>query len=82
MCVCVECDVQEFKSASADFVARDGRGIFFDSCLTHCQSLSSRSWNSIKVDGQSARETFGDWVYGRSGKSKEVDCAYPCNKSC
>ena len=57
-------------------------GAFFDSCLEHCQSLSDHTWNQIKVGGQTAAKTFGNWYFKRSGSTKEIDCAYPCNTSC
>ena len=63
-------------------IAAQTNGVFLDSCLIHCQSLSSKSWDSYKVKGQTIRETFADWYFNRTGEYKEVDCAYPCNLTC
>ena len=69
-------------AASAGFVANKARGYFFDSCITHCQSMSM-SWSKIMVGGQSAATTFANWYFQKTaGLGQEVDCAYPCNKSC
>lgn len=73
----------EFLNAAADFVSRDSRGVFFDSCLMHCQSLNNGQWNNLKISKQSARDTFADWYKGHtSATGKEVDCAFPCNPTC
>ena len=74
--------LQEFLNAAAGLMSRDGRGYFFDSCITHVQA-HTRTWNTIKVNNQTAAETFANWYFGRTtGSDHEVDCAYPCNKSC
>jgi hypothetical protein len=58
-------------------------GIFADSCLVHCQTLTDDTWTQFLVGGQSMRDTFSDWYYGRgSGRSREVDCPFPCNPTC
>ena len=74
--------IQEFQEAAYPVITSESNGAFLDSCLTHCQSLSDKSWNLIEVGGQSARKTFSNWYFKTSGMSKEVDCPYPCNKSC
>ena len=63
-------------NASTGFTANKARGYFFDSCITHCQSLGS-SWSKIMINGQSAATTFADWYFSRTGASQEIDCAYP-----
>lgn len=68
--------------AAAGFIANKARGYFFDSCVTHCQSMSSTGWSKTMVNGQTAATTFADWYFQRTGATQEVDCAYPCNKSC
>ena len=65
-----------------DIESRDGVGLFFDSCIRHCQSIDDSWFRTVRVDGQLARETFANWYFGRSGKTKVVDCEYPCNDSC
>ena len=67
--------------AATGFIANKARGYFFDSCVIHCQSLGA-SWGKITVNGQTAATTFADWYFQRTGVTQEVDCAYPCNKSC
>ena len=54
-------------------------GAFLDSCLVHCQSRDDLYWSQVSVAKQTAVETFGIWYFQRDGKTKEVDCAYPCN---
>ena len=67
--------------AAAGFIGNKARGYFFDSCVTHCQSLGG-SWSKTMVNNQTAATTFADWYFQRTGVTQEVDCAYPCNKSC
>ncbi len=75
--------IQAFKEAESPILVSKDNGGFLDSCLTHCRAESDHSWNSIKVNGQSIRETFGNWYFKKTGSSgKVIDCAYPCNKSC
>ena len=59
-------------------------GAFIDSCVIHCQSLSTTSWTQFKVDNQTVGDTFYAWMTGNTAvyKSKVVDCAYPCNPTC
>ena len=61
---------------------KDGQlqGVWIDSCLEHCQTLTDRQWTKILVSGQSAYDTFANWYFGRGGDSNVIDCAYPCNK--
>jgi hypothetical protein len=61
----------------------ESTGVFADSCLVHCQTLTDDTWTQFLVGAQSMRDTFSDWYFERSsGKTKEVDCAFPCNPTC
>ena len=73
--------MQEFKKASGPIVSSETNGAFLISCLTHCQSTST-GWTSRLIQNQTAAATFGDWYFNRAGIKNNVDCAYPCNKSC
>ena len=76
--------LQEFIEAAGPAIQSPTNGVFIDSCVVHCQSLSANTWTQYKVDGQTMGETIYAWMTGNSTshKSKEIDCAYPCNPTC
>ena len=77
------CVLQEFLSAVAPVTESKTNGMFVDSCLVHCQSLTAHSWSKVKVGGKTAVETFSSWYFNDGGKIKQVDCdKYPCNPTC
>ncbi|CAL0316002.1 unnamed protein product [Lupinus luteus] len=58
-------------------------GMFINSCFAHCQS-ESQDWlgrDSPRVNNKRIAEAVGDWYFDRK-KSKEIDCEYPCDKTC
>ncbi|XP_047342233.1 pectin acetylesterase 9-like [Impatiens glandulifera] len=59
-------------------------GMYINSCFAHCQSESQDTWlavDSPRVHNKTISEAVGDWYYGRR-ITKEIDCAYPCDKTC
>ncbi|KAE9611309.1 putative pectinacetylesterase/NOTUM [Lupinus albus] len=59
-------------------------GMFINSCFAHCQSESQDTWfgpDSPRINNKSIAEAVGDWYFERK-KSKEIDCEYPCDKTC
>ena len=75
--------IQQFLDQLAPALATESTGVFADSCLVHCQTLTDNTWTQFLVGGQSMRDTFSDWYFDRSsGKTKEVDCVFPCNPTC
>lgn len=59
-------------------------GMYINSCFAHCQSESQDTWlapDSPRVHNKTISEAVGDWYFSRS-KSKEIDCAYPCDNTC
>ncbi len=58
-----------------------GSGYYLDSCLIHCQTMSSSPWTTFKVGGKSMSQAVFDWYYN-STVTKLKDCDYPCNPSC
>ncbi|KAK7270487.1 hypothetical protein RIF29_23666 [Crotalaria pallida] len=59
-------------------------GMFINSCFAHCQSESQDTWfanDSPRVNDKTIAEAVGDWYFSRN-KIKEIDCAYPCDKTC
>ena len=60
----------------------ESSGVWFDSCFQHCQTIDDITLNKVKVDGQTFSETIRYWYDKSGGKTKVVDCAYPCNHSC
>ncbi|XP_011405404.1 PREDICTED: pectin acetylesterase 5-like [Amphimedon queenslandica] len=73
---------KEFKVAAAPVISSSTNGAFLNSCLKHCQSMSSYGWNGRLVKGQTAAATFSNWYFKKEGLKNVVDCPYPCNKSC
>lgn len=70
----------QFLSALEPATHNDHIGIFVDSCLQHCQTLTDNTWNDIMVEGSSMREAFELWYEGKP--LQYIDCAYPCNPTC
>ncbi|KAK6139504.1 hypothetical protein DH2020_026764 [Rehmannia glutinosa] len=59
-------------------------GLFINSCFAHCQSERQDTWfaNNSPVIGKKAIATaVGDWYFDRAN-IKEIDCPYPCDKTC
>ena len=57
-------------------------GLFVSSCLEHSQSLYDDTWTGIYVNGFSAAEAVGNWMFERTNQHHHVDCEFPCNPSC
>ncbi|KAL0715000.1 hypothetical protein Bca4012_021979 [Brassica carinata] len=81
--------LQEFRKqmvlALNSFSASPQNGLFINSCFTHCQSESQDTWfaeDSPKLNGKSLAESVGDWYFDRSDNVKDIDCPYPCDKTC
>ncbi|XP_031394654.1 pectin acetylesterase 9 isoform X2 [Punica granatum] len=59
-------------------------GMFINSCFAHCQSESQDTWfapDSPRIQNKTIAEAVGDWYFSRR-ISKEVDCPYPCDRTC
>ena len=74
--------LQEFLSQATPAIISTSNGFFGDSCLVHCQTLYDDTWSVYKVSGQLMSETFANWYFGRNGKTRVLDCTYPCNPTC
>ena len=60
-------------------------GYFFDSCFIHCQAINDDvAWSQIRVGSRSIVESFGDWYFERSDRTRLKDCDtdLPCNPTC
>ncbi|XP_051228662.1 pectin acetylesterase 5 [Lolium perenne] len=60
-------------------------GMFIDSCFTHCQTLSSMSWNSPtspRLGNKTIADAVGGWYSGRRRGVKDIDCPCPGNPTC
>ena len=74
--------LQEFMTAAEPVIKAQKSGVFIDSCLYECQSLSTYTWTQIKVGGKTAKDSFVEW-YKKDMKTKLVDCSsFPCNPTC
>ncbi|KAL4346948.1 hypothetical protein GQ457_17G025360 [Hibiscus cannabinus] len=59
-------------------------GMFINSCFAHCQSESQDTWlavDSPRIHDKTIAEAVGDWYFDRK-ITKEIDCPYPCDKTC
>ncbi|KAI4384771.1 hypothetical protein MLD38_002877 [Melastoma candidum] len=59
-------------------------GVFVNSCFAHCQSELQDTWfavDSPRVNNKTIAEAVGDWYFSRK-VTKEIDCPYPCDKTC
>ncbi|CAN6912409.1 unnamed protein product [Brassica oleracea] len=60
-------------------------GMFINSCFDHCQSALQETWlspTSPRIHNKTISKTVGDWYFGRGEDVKEIDCPYPCDKTC
>ncbi|XP_010056135.2 pectin acetylesterase 8-like [Eucalyptus grandis] len=74
----------EFLRALSAVGTSPSRGMFIDSCYTHCQAGTQETWlwnDSPVVAKTSIAKAVGDWYYERI-TSQKIDCAYPCNPTC
>ncbi|KAL0687740.1 hypothetical protein Bca4012_087417 [Brassica carinata] len=69
----------EFLSAVIGLGRSSSRGMFIDSCYTHCQTETQTSWfwqDSPILNRTTIAKAVGDWVYDRKLFQK-IDCPYP-----
>ncbi|KAF9595238.1 hypothetical protein IFM89_038092 [Coptis chinensis] len=80
----------QMLNAIKGFSVPQQNGLFINSCFAHCQSERQDTWfsdnsplvhNKEIVVMQGIAQSVGDWYFDRSGV-KEIDCPYPCDKSC
>ncbi|WCJ36663.1 Pectinacetylesterase family protein [Euphorbia peplus] len=63
--------------------ARHG-GMYINSCFAHCQSEAQDTWfapDSPRINNKTIATAVGDWYFSRR-ISKQIDCPYPCDKTC
>ncbi|KAH9687761.1 Pectin acetylesterase 8 [Citrus sinensis] len=71
----------QFLNALAGLGNSSSRGMFVDSCYTHCRTDYQETWfsaDSPVLDKTPIAKAVGDWYYDRSPFQK-IDCPYPCN---
>ncbi|KAK2404587.1 Pectinacetylesterase family protein [Trifolium repens] len=59
-------------------------GMFINSCFAHCQSEMQETWfgaDSPRINNKTIAKAVGDWYFSRN-IIQEIDCAYPCDKTC
>ncbi|KAJ3680713.1 hypothetical protein LUZ60_016991 [Juncus effusus] len=59
-------------------------GLFINSCFVHVQSVSQDTWlspDSPMLHNTTVANAVGDWYFDRRD-FEEIDCAYPCDKTC
>jgi hypothetical protein len=79
---------QDFRNqmlnAVTKFSASPKNGVFLNSCFAHCQSEVSDIWfadDSPTIAKKAVALAVGDWFFDRVAV-KEIDCAFPCDKTC
>ncbi|KAI3946908.1 hypothetical protein MKW98_003471, partial [Papaver atlanticum] len=80
--------LQNFRNqmlkAIKNFARPKQNGLFINSCFAHCQSERQDTWfsdNAPVIKNKGIALAVGDWYFDRTGV-KEIDCPYPCDKSC
>ncbi|KAK4476772.1 hypothetical protein RD792_015932 [Penstemon davidsonii] len=66
------------------FASSRQNGLFINSCFAHCQSERQDTWfasNSPKIGNKAVAVAVGDWYFDRAS-IKDIDCAYPCDRTC
>ena len=75
--------IQEFLDQAGPPILSNRTGVFIDSCLIHCQTLTDTPWMGYAVDGLVMRDAFAAWYFDGEVALKAVDTAlWPNNKSC
>ncbi|CAN6442600.1 unnamed protein product [Victoria cruziana] len=62
----------------------NSRGLFVNSCFSHCQTWMGSTWHSSdspRLSNKTIAEAVGDWYFDRE-KVKLIDCPYSCNPTC
>ncbi|KAK6915745.1 Pectinacetylesterase/NOTUM [Dillenia turbinata] len=60
-------------------------GLFINSCFAHCQTERQDTWfadDSPVIGNKAIALAVGDWYFERSTSVKDIDCPYPCDKTC
>ncbi|CAL1386703.1 unnamed protein product [Linum trigynum] len=60
------------------------RGLYIDSCYSHCQTEFQATWymaDSPVLGKTKIATAVGGWFYDRRSFAK-IDCPYPCNPTC
>ena len=58
-------------------------GMFVDSCLIHCQTITDEPWMKYVVNGMLMRDAFAAWYFDDEEALKAVDpTVWPDNPSC
>lgn len=80
--------MQAFRSQFLISLNRSGksssRGMFIDSCFSHCQTEMQGFWymaDSPSLNKTKIGKAVGDWFYDRTPFQK-IDCPFPCNPTC
>ena len=76
---------QSMNSTLVPLAEQSDRGCFLDACIVHIQSLfeDGDHWNTWTVQGQTLRQTFGNFYFNRPGPKRLVDAQpWPSNPSC
>ena len=75
--------MQEMREALGVVNGSKTSGIFADSCLQHCQTLTDNTWTEIEVEGLTAAQALADWYFEKTpDEYKHFDCDFPCNPTC
>ncbi|MFS7923256.1 putative pectinacetylesterase/NOTUM [Helianthus anomalus] len=77
-------NMQEFLKALTGFDNSPSRGMFINSCYSHCQTGIQETWlrnDSPLLSNTTIAKAVGDWYYER-GTFQKIDCPYPCDKTC
>ncbi|KAM7261990.1 hypothetical protein ACFE04_021067 [Oxalis oulophora] len=75
---------QQFLGALSSAINSSSRGMFIDSCYTHCQTELQETWfmpESPALNKKKISKAVADWFYDKSPFEK-IDCPYPCNPTC
>ncbi|KAK2636689.1 hypothetical protein Ddye_031481 [Dipteronia dyeriana] len=74
----------QFLNAVSGLGSSTSRGLFVNSCYSHCQTGMQETWlgaDSPMLGNSTIAKAVGDWYYDRSAFQK-IDCPYPCNPTC
>ncbi|XP_074345276.1 pectin acetylesterase 8-like isoform X2 [Apium graveolens] len=74
----------QFLHAVPPVGSSTSRGMYLNSCYSHCQTELQETWLMYKspmLHNKTIAKAVGDWFSDRS-PFQNIDCPYPCDKTC
>ncbi|KMZ60525.1 pectin acetylesterase, family CE13 [Zostera marina] len=77
--------IKMLEAMKPNAIHNQKQGFFVNSCFAHCQSEAQDVWsghNSPRIHNKTIAQVVGSWYFEREMMVKQIDCPYPCDKTC